>query len=327
MFLSASTAHTMIFPAGLALSEDLNKLGSALHKELYGLFTFEAMEERERLERMWRRLHDEQSPSPDSSSLDDFSSGLSTRSQELKAFVTSLEKMLADSGFQLITLRDLTMSAALQDHQGVMRLEVTVDESNLLNMSNLLSSHENSTELGAVLIWQRGHAIERKTGFLFLRKLDYLQSTLLVYLIKICKAFSRQVWASSQASRQQLLNKVAPFESQRWGRAVIQAGREAGVYLVSAAYGVLVRWGAISKPRVSLSDLKAQAASFLPASVAVEHAGIGEAMAAAAAEARSSIEQDAAARLADRQVFHRCISSNPKPETRNPTPETLNPKP
>jgi hypothetical protein len=304
----------MIFPVGLALSEDLNKLGSALHKELYGLFTFEAMEERERLERMWRRLHDEQSPSPDSSSLDDFTSGLSTqRSQELKAFVTSLEKMLADSGFQLITLRDLTMSAALQDHQGVMRLEVTVDESNLLNMSKFLASHENSPELGAVLIWQRGHAIERKTGFLFLRKLDYLQSTLLVFLIKICKAFSRQVWASSQASRQHLLDKVAPFESQRWGRAVIQAGREAGVYLVSAAYGVLVRWGAISKPRISLSDLKAQAASFLPAGVAVEHAGIGEAMAAAAAEARSSIEQDAADRLADRQVFHRCIPSYAKP--------------
>ena len=98
----------------------LPKLGH-LRKELYGLLLFEAEEERARLEDMWRSLHEKQ---PLASSPGSTSTGLSPQRREaLKAFVQAVAKLMSDSGFQLVTVRDLTISSALAD-QGVLTAEV-----------------------------------------------------------------------------------------------------------------------------------------------------------------------------------------------------------
>jgi len=311
-----ATGNHLLFPAGVTLPEEILAAGPAgLRKELYGLLTFEAIEERARLAAMWRRLC-AGGTRPRAAQ-----AGLSTEKRaDLAAFVKALVRLLDDSGFQRVTQRDFTIGCALEDHQGVMRVEVSVDESNLVHIGRVLDGpaggprggggHGDTdyTDLGAVLIWKRGHGIQVERGFLFLRKLDYLQSELLVSLIRVSKRVAWRAWTSSEDTRQQLLDQLTSLEGQRFGKSLIQAGRGTVRLTVEAIYNLLVRWGAISKPKISLSEFLADG-SWPPEGpgVAVEQAGVGEAMALAKLQARESILRHHAYLEQERTLFWRLI--------------------
>ena len=92
---------------------------AGLKKELYGLLTFEAIEERARLEEMWRKLCDDSLYNKARGS----GKGLSWEIRhDMRSFVKELAKLLGDAGFQRIRQRDFIMSQALQDCQGVRRV-------------------------------------------------------------------------------------------------------------------------------------------------------------------------------------------------------------
>ena len=324
-----------MFPAGVALPEEIVAAGPAgLRKELYSLLTFEAIEERARLGAMWRRLcvRDSRPREPEprpahtlglsthlealatqAHAFQDAPSRLSTEKRaDLAAFVKALARLLDDSGFQRVSQRDFTIGCALEDHQGVMRVEVSVDETNLVNMGRLLDGpalRDGDKDLGAVLIWKRGHGIQVERGFLFLRKLDYLQSKLLVSLIRVSKRIAWQAWTSSESWRQHVLDQLTSLEGQRFGKSLIQAGRGTATLTVEAIYNLLVRWGAISKRKISLNEFLADG-SWPPEGpgVAVEQAAVGEAMTMAMLQARESILRHHEYVEQERILFQRLIS-------------------
>jgi hypothetical protein len=146
-------------------------------------------------------------------------------------------------------------------------------------------------------------------GFLFLRKLDYLQSKLLVSLIRVSKRIAWQAWTSSESWRQHVLDQLTSLEGQRFGKSLIQAGRGTATLTVEAIYNLLVRWGAISKRKISLSEFLADG-SWPPEGpgVAVEQAAVGEAMAMAMLQARESILRHHEYVEQERILFQRLIS-------------------
>jgi len=258
--LAASKTNHLLFPAGVALPHQILALGSAsLQKELYGVLMFEAMEERSNIEGLWNKL---------------FQPGLNTKKskKDLQEFVTRLGQLLSDSGFELVTQRDLNLGEALAD-QGVLRAEVITDERNYIDLSQFLvtrSSHAPTgaidtggslkEPLGPVLIWKRGQGIETETGFLFLRKLDYIQSKLLVSLTRVSKQVARQTWAAAGLSRRRLLDELTSLEGRRWGRAMMQAARATSDSVLEGGYNLLIRWGAISHRKLSLSAFQSDGA-------------------------------------------------------------------
>ena len=188
---------------------------------------------------------------------------------------------------------------------------LTFSNGSLVNMHRLLDgppsrspSGEEDGNPGAVLIWKRGHGVQVERGFLFLRKLDYLQSELLVSLIGFSKKVARRAWESSEGHRQYLLGQLTTLEGQRWGKRLIRAGRGTVTLTVQATYNLLVRWGAISKPRISLREFRADGA-WPPEgpAVAVEQAAVGEAIELAALEAHASIAKHEAYMLAEQRLF------------------------
>jgi len=256
--LAASETKQLLFPAGVALPHQILALGSAsLQKELYGVLMFEAMEERNNIEGLWNKL---------------FQPGLNAKKskKDLQEFVRRLGQLLLDSGFELVTQRDLNLGEALAD-QGVLRAEVITDERNYIDLSQFLvtrSSHappgavETSLKepLGPVLIWKRGQGIETETGFLFLRKLDYIQSKLLVSLTRVSKQVARQTWAAAGLSSRRLLDELTSLEGRRWGRAMMQAARATSDSVLEGGYNLLIRWGAISHRKHSLSAFQSDGA-------------------------------------------------------------------
>ena len=111
-------------------------------------------------------------------------------------------------------------------------------------------------------------------------------------LIAISKRLARQAWQASEAVRQSFLHELTTLEGRRWGKTVIKAGRGTVQLTVEATYNLLVRWGAISKPRISLDEFRA-IGNWPPEGpvTAVEQAAIGEAMTAAVLQARASIQK------------------------------------
>ena len=164
----------LLFPADITLQPDIGFPGdAALQSDLHGLLMLEAIQERTRLEALWSKLQQE-SPSRSARTFC-FRNGLSAvKKEDMRTFVPRLASLLSDSGFQLVTRRDQAVSSALEDHQGVMRGEVAVNEDNYSNLSSFLDAGAKN-HLGAVLVWKRGHGIEVKTGLLFFRKLDFMQ--------------------------------------------------------------------------------------------------------------------------------------------------------
>ena len=196
------------------------------------------------------------------------------------------------------------------------QVEVAVDEHNYVNLSGFLEAaarkgeycFSNSKDLGAVLVWKRGHGSEVKRGFLFLRKFDYLQSELLVSMIELSKKVARKAWVRSEAGRQRLLDELTTLEGRRWGRAFIQAGRGTIELTVQATFNLLVRWGAISRPRTSLHEFRA-GGNWPPEgrAVLVEQAAIGEAVRTATMQAHKSIEDHKADQSAEKLLFYKMI--------------------
>ena len=107
-------ANQLLFPAGAGLSSSIARYPAVLHHELRYLLMLEAMEERARIERLWSKLHERRARDVHSAE----------QRSHLRDFVVSMGRLLADSGFQLVTKRDQALCAALEDHQGVMRVSV-----------------------------------------------------------------------------------------------------------------------------------------------------------------------------------------------------------
>ena len=114
-------------------------------------------------------------------------------------------RSLEDGGFRLASKRDLALSSALQsESQRVLRSEVVVDESRLVD---LLTRPGAATAASTrVLIFWKGASVEERVGGLFLEKLDYLQGEYVSSVISFWKDLARVGrdsalggWASVQA--------------------------------------------------------------------------------------------------------------------------------
>ena len=129
-------------------------------------------------------------------------------------------------------------------------------------------------------------------------------------LIAISKRLARQAWEASEAVRQSFLHELTTLEGRRWGKTVIKAGRGTVQLTVEATYNLLVRWGAISKPRISLDEFRA-IGNWPPEGpvTAVEQAAIGEAMTTAALQARASIQKHEAHQRAQRHLIDTMLRS------------------
>ena len=112
--------------------------------------------------------------------------------EDMRRFVDDLRKPLEDAGFRLASKRDLALSSALQQaSQRVLRSEVEVDESHLVD---LFTQTRPSVASSRVLIFCKGPDVQERGGYLFFEKMDYLQGEVLSSILGFWKQLARSAW-------------------------------------------------------------------------------------------------------------------------------------
>ena len=169
-------------------------------------------------------------------------------------------RSLEDGGFRLASKRDLALSSALQSaSQRVLRSEVVVDESCLVDLITRPNDSETAASTRVLVFW-KGARVEERGGGLFFEKLDYLQGEALSTIIRFWKDLAR-------SSRDSMLGAWASVEDGL--SSAVQGSRACATDIKSSLEAQLVQSMQIINvtrldASIGISDRLASSNSVLP---------------------------------------------------------------
>eukprot|EP00960_Hanusia_phi_P053054 761813-Hanusia_phi.AAC.2 len=181
----------------------------------------------------------------------------------MRRFMNAFSQTLRKAGYRLLSERDVAMSEAMSA-QGVLRSDIVTDESSFLRLLPRNDTHHCVSP--RILVWRRGVSVEEVSGSLYLQKLDYLQSSILLALWRSALEMLQGVWEEMEVARSMLrdgsstllddLRSVVGMSGPDKVRATLdETLASAEQTLFQLAVKLLERWGLVS-PRAAkpLSD-------------------------------------------------------------------------
>ena len=181
----------------------------------------------------------------------------------MKKFVRRFAEMLRKAGYRPLSERDVAISEAMSA-QGVLRSDVVTDESSFIRLLPRNDSHACISP--RILVWRRGVAVEEVSGGLYLQKLDYLQSSILLALWRSALQAVQGVWEEMEVARSMLrdgsstlvddvrtiMGMSAPEKVKDTLGGTLSSAEQTFLQL---AVKLLERWGLVSSPATRpLSD-------------------------------------------------------------------------